>query len=87
MSGFLFEDLPQTTEGRIIWFGTIAETITEFNQRCRVIIPEISRTTQMKGCFWQARDGTSMPQRGNRCLIAFDNRRQPWVIAWWPFDT
>lgn len=26
------------------------------------------------------------PQRGNRCLVQFDNRKQPWIIAWWPFN-
>ena len=24
------------------------------------------------------------PQVGDKCLVAFDNLRQPWVIVWWP---
>jgi hypothetical protein len=25
-----------------------------------------------------------MPKKNDKCLIAFDNRREVWVVVWWP---
>src|SRR5262249_55878751 len=33
---------------------------------------------------WTAHDSGDFPQKGDQCLIAFSNRRDGWVIAWWP---
>jgi len=26
------------------------------------------------------------PSRGDKCLIAFDNIKQPWIVVWWPYE-
>jgi hypothetical protein len=73
-------------EGRMVWYGRIHRDITEFDQRVKVIIPEFDPLLWWGPCRWQSRDATTFPANGDECLLIFDNRRQPWVVAWWPFD-
>lgn len=76
---------PPRIEGRICWYGTIAETPSDFAQEIHVILPEFDTKLRWGPCRWQARDATSFPERGDECLVVFDNRRVPWIVAWWPF--
>lgn len=85
MSGYLFHDLPKGPAHSRIWFATIAKTVTDFNEKAMVLIPEFSPHNEVGPCFWQARNSTDMPQKGHRCIVVFDNRQQPWVLGWWPF--
>jgi len=48
-----------------------------------VIIPDISTDHKWGPCFWQAKDNMNLPVVGNAALVTFDNRRAPWVSAWW----
>lgn len=73
-------------QGREVWYGIINTTVTEFDQRVRVIIPEFDEHLWWGPCRWQSRDATTFPQKGDECLVIFDNRREPWIIAWWPFN-
>lgn len=38
-------------------------------------------------CRWQARDATSLPARGDWCLVQFTPDEEPCVVMWWPYDT
>ena len=77
--------LPERLDGRLLWYGTVAKTCTDITQAIPVIIPEFDPMLEWGPCLWQSRDATSLPAKGDRCLVAFDNRRNPWVVAWWPF--
>jgi hypothetical protein len=68
-----------------LWYGTIAETVGDFAERVMVNLPDFSPDHQVGPCMWQSRDDVNMPTRDDRCLVVFDNRGQPWVLAWWPF--
>ena len=67
------------------WFGTFAKDITDLRNGAWVYIMDFSTDYMWGPCPWQARDLTSMPSAGDPCIVVFDNRRNPWVIAWWPF--
>lgn len=66
-------------------YGTVAKTAADFTTLVPVILPEFDPHLEWGPCFWQSRDATSLPAKGDPCLVVFDNRRQPWIVAWWPF--
>jgi hypothetical protein len=85
---FLRHDLPTLdTLGQQVWQGKIATAPTDFAQRVQVIIPDFDAELRWGPCRWQARDEVSFPVVGDSCLVIFDNDREPWVVAWWPFLT
>lgn len=26
------------------------------------------------------------PSRGDKCLVSFDQRSEPWIAVWWPYE-
>jgi len=81
-----FRDLmPDHTEMPDRLFGFFAHAVTDFAKKAYVIIPEFDPKLEWGPCPWQARDATSLPAKGDPCLIVWYNRRTPWVVAWWPF--
>jgi hypothetical protein len=77
--------LPARVKPHTLWYGTIANDATDFTDLVDVVLPDFDEKLQWRDCFWQSRDATTLPQRGDKCLVMFDNRNQPWVVAWWPF--
>ena len=65
--------------------GIIADDVQDMADKCFVIIPTFSATKKFGPCKWQARDSTSHPSRGNTCIVVLDDKKEPWVVAWWPF--
>lgn len=84
--GSLFDTLDKRTEGRQVWYANIAVAPTDQNELVEVIIPEFDPHLKWGPCRWQARSDTALPAVGDSCLVIFDNRREGWVVAWWPFD-
>lgn len=81
-----FRDLmPEKEEGRIIWTGVVAATAVDFTTLVPVTLPDYDPTLQWGPCRWQSRDAVSLPRKGDDCLVVFDNKNDPWIIAWWPF--
>lgn len=68
-------------------FGLLAATATDFAELLPVTLPDFDPTLQWGPCRWQARDDHSMPRRGDRCLVIFDNRNNPVIVMWWPYVT
>lgn len=68
-----------------VWFGIIAKDAADFTALVPVILPDWDEHLQWGPCRWQARNTIDLPQKGDRCLVIFDNRRDPWVTAWWPY--
>jgi len=79
------DNIPDPPEGRNIWFGVFAAAASDLSDMLPVIIPEFDTHLQWGPCMWQSRDDVSLPAKGDPCLVIFDNRRNPWVVAWWPF--
>jgi len=67
------------------WYGEFARDITDLRNGAFVYIMDFSDEHMWGPCPWQARDQVSLPSAGDPCIVVFDNRRNPWVIAWWPF--
>lgn len=76
---------PSALNGLTCHYGTIAKAPVDFTALVPVILPDFDETLEWGPCYWQSRDPVTLPAAGDLCLVVFDNRRQPWVIAWWPF--
>jgi hypothetical protein len=67
------------------WFGTVAKNITDLTELAEVVIPEFSDQLRFTKVRWMPRGDAALPNRGDEALVQFDNRGQPWIVAWWPF--
>lgn len=67
------------------WHAIIATDATTFSDKIFVTIPAFDETQRWGPCRWQSRDGSSLPARGDSALVIFDERRECWITAWWPF--
>ena len=67
-------------------YGIIAANATDLTDLVPIIIPDFDQNLTWGPCRWQSRDDVSLPAKGDECLVVFDNRRQPWIVAWWPFS-
>jgi hypothetical protein len=81
----LFEDRPAPPAVSYVWRGIVASHPTDVSQRINVKIPDMNKDLVFPNVRWQTRDSISLPDRGDACLVVFDNDREPWVVAWWPF--
>lgn len=70
---------------RDLWYGEVASDPLDLSDRISVIVPDFDPTFVWENCFWQSRDETSLPARGDRCVVILDNRNQAWVLGWWPY--
>lgn len=68
-----------------IWSGIVANNPTDLSTLVEVTIPAMDSSQRWTKCFWQSRNATDVPHRGDPCLIIFDDNMQPWVVAWWPY--
>lgn len=76
---------PDQFEGQVAHYAIIGATATDMADLLPVIIPEFDPHLLWGPCRWQSRDAISLPAKGNPCLVMFDNRRDPWIVVWWPF--
>ena len=84
----IFEDINADNQRvvRQAWYGTVAKTVANINDLMEIIVPELAGSEfKITEARWQSRDALSLPVRGDECLVVFDNRSNPWVVAWWPF--
>jgi hypothetical protein len=81
-----FRDLVEApAEGRTSWYAKITQGATDLTDLVRIVIPEFDPELEWGPCRWQSRDSTSLPAAGDEALVVFDNRRNPWIVAWWPY--
>lgn len=64
--------------------GIIGATPSAITDLVPVILPEFSNELLWGPCRWTARTGQDFPSEGDDCLVAFTNRREPWILAWFP---
>lgn len=85
MSSHVYDGLPDRDSPQAIWSGLIATTPVDFAETVAVLIPGLSNELQWEECKWQSRNDIDMPTRGDKCLVAFDENNEIWVVAWWPY--
>ena len=61
----------------------IARTPDTYDDPIPIVLPEFDNAITWGPCAWTSHNG-DMPQEGDDCLVVFSNRREPWIIAWWP---
>lgn len=69
------------------WSAFIAEDVADFADGAMVTLLAFPDPTLRWGpCRWQSRDAVTLPQRGDRALVVFDENDELWVVAWSPFS-
>jgi len=66
------------------YFGTfVAPAPSSFSDPVYVLIPEIDPLQPWPAInTWPQSHGTTLPAVGGSCMLAFDNRRNLWLVAW-----
>lgn len=67
------------------WQGRVAEDVTAADQLAYALIPDLADDVQIGPARWSA-PGDTFPNRGDHCLVIFDNGQQPWLIVW-PYES
>lgn len=68
-----------------LWSGEIATTAQDADDTVEVRIRAFDDRYRFGPCKWMGRGG-ALPERGNECLVMFDERQRPFVVSFWPFD-
>ena len=86
MSVYDYDDLVRPTTSALegAWAGVFAEDVADFNVRANVIIKAFAQQLKLGPYRWQSRDATTLPNKGDACLIVFDDTGEGWIAAWWP---
>ncbi len=70
-----------------VWAGKFVNPVpTGFTIRARIVIPDMNPDLVFENVRWQSRNSTTLPVVGDKCLVIFDNNREPWIVAWWPYS-
>jgi hypothetical protein len=80
----IYEERPQplTLEG--VWAGTIAKAPVSDYAPCEVLINAFDSVHRFGPAKWGPRDTNGLPERGDACIVVFDEQNIPYVIGWWP---
>ena len=82
----IYDQLPAesgTLDG--VWTGTIAVGAEGAGDEVEVLLDSFDNVHKFGPCKWFYRGGV-LPERGNECLVVFNEEQVPFVISWWPFD-
>lgn len=66
------------------WHGRVADTVTSADELAYVLIEDLAADVRIGPARWSA-PGDTFPNRGDHCLVIFDNNQDPWLIVW-PYD-
>lgn len=70
-----------------LWYAIIAVPVPLLlTDGVYVIIPDIDKETSWGPANWAPRttSAVAMPSAGDEALVGWDNRRNLWVVTWWP---
>lgn len=81
----IFDEVSTYAHMQGTWRGVFSADVADFADRAYVILPEFDESFAWGPCRWQSRDAVTLPNRGDWCLIIFDNDKEPWIVAWWPY--
>jgi hypothetical protein len=65
-------------------YAIVAEDVDDLLDPAFVIFPDFDPTKRWGPYFWQPRNDTDLPQRGDECLVIYDNRRNGRIVWWRP---
>lgn len=66
--------------------AVVATAAGDLDVEVMVTIDAYGNLYQWGPCKWMPRgDSVTLPQRGDKCLVMFDDDNTPWILAWWPF--
>lgn len=82
----VYDDLnvPKTSTLEGAWAGVFADDVALFTDRAYVIIAAFDQQLRLGPYRWQTRDAFTLPNRGDACLVIFDDTGDGWVVAWVP---
>lgn len=83
--GDMRDSIPDNIEGNRVFYAEFSADVADLADLAGVIIPDFDPSLVWGPCKWQSRDATSLPAKGDLALVIIDNRRNPWIVAWWPF--
>ena len=80
----VFDALPEIEHGiEGVWSGTIATSAINGFATVMVIVPSLGgNQTRFGPCRWVIK-GIDLSARGDACLVVWDEKQKPFVIAWW----
>lgn len=81
----LDDDIRVDEPDQQVFAAVIASSPNDLSERVSVVIPGLDQTLRWEDCIWQARDATSLPARGDRCIVLMDDQKNVSVAIWWPF--
>lgn len=81
----LYDDTEPVVPLNRVWRGIVHKAPNDVNDLLDITIPDLGAEILFNQVKWQSRDAISLPSPGDPCLVIFDNDREPWVVAWWPF--
>lgn len=68
------------------WYARVSTSAVEITDLVEVVIPAFSDVLSWGPCRWMPRgDLITYPQKGDECIVVFDERNDPWIVAWTPF--
>ena len=67
------------------WRAKVATTANDPTEEVFVTIPAFDTQLRWGPCRWMPRGDITYPARGDEALVLFDDKKVPWIIAWWPF--
>jgi hypothetical protein len=68
-----------------LWYGTFSDDVEDFIDKAWVLITDFSQN-KVGPCYWQSRDSSTLPRRGDLCVVTLNNRGNWWILAWWPIS-
>lgn len=80
----IYDDKPKYERLDGLYSGRFANDPSDFDDPAFVIIPTLSKMNRIGPCPWTPVQGTSLPTRDDPCLVGYDEKENPYVIAWWP---
>lgn len=65
------------------WYGEVTEPPKDASSTCGVRIVHGAMSGYAAGqASWPKPAGKTLPSKGDKCLVVYDEGRQPWIVAW-----
>lgn len=84
IDGNIADDFPREESLSTVWRGTIAKAPVDEYGTVEVLIDAYDGVHRFGPCRWGPRDPNGLPERGDTCIVVFDEQNRPYVIGWWP---
>ena len=70
-----------------VWRAVVSTSALQLSDEVEVIIPAFDDVLSWGPCRWTPRgDLTTYPQKGDECIVVFDDLKFVWIVCWWPYS-